>query len=376
MSKSGAQSSGKNGSSASFTVDVTPEDALAFAKISGDWNPLHTDANHAARTAYRRPVLHGAFSAGLLSRMAGMHLPGTDCLLHGIRLRFVRPVIPPVSLIVEGRVVADSGSIGRVELTVSDVSTGARYVDGGYEFSRHEVESETARRDAPKHSGTVGAESIVVTGATGGLGRAVVARLGAKSIGTSRTEQPDLLHVPDIERIADAVGDRRISAIVHCAWPSPDNQALTQLANIEGAVEHNLAAPLRQVISLAQLLKSRGTGNAALVLVGSTAADPGRHLYRMPLYTLSKSLIPTLSRILAVELAGTKQRCLAVTFDVVEGGMNKKLTPAIRAMHADRAPSGTLPSVDEAAGQIAWVLDNRSVLVSGATIDLSGSAIP
>lgn len=300
-SKSGAQNSGKNDSSASFTVDVTPDDALAFAKISGDWNPLHTDPNHAARTAYRRPVLHGAFSAGLLSRMAGMHLPGTDCLLHGIRLRFVRPVIPPVSLVVEGRVISDSGSIGRVDLTVSDVATGARYVDGSYEFSRHEVES-AEQRSAAKPAGAVATDSIIVTGASGGLGRAVVAKLGASAVGTSRAESPDLLHVPDIDRIADAVGDRRIGAIVHCAWPSPDNQQLTQLANVEGAVEHNLAAPIRHVINLAQLLRARGTKNAVLVLVGSTAADPGRHLYRMPLYTLSKSLVPTLSRVLAVEL--------------------------------------------------------------------------
>lgn len=43
---------------ASFVVDVMPADAAAFAQLSGDWNPLHTDPDHAARTAYRRPVLH------------------------------------------------------------------------------------------------------------------------------------------------------------------------------------------------------------------------------------------------------------------------------------------------------------------------------
>ena len=34
--------------SASFQVEVTYEDAIAFAKLSGDWNPLHTDPEHAA----------------------------------------------------------------------------------------------------------------------------------------------------------------------------------------------------------------------------------------------------------------------------------------------------------------------------------------
>ncbi|MGH7624867.1 MAG: SDR family oxidoreductase, partial [Gemmatimonadaceae bacterium] len=173
-----------------------------------------------------------------------------------------------------------------------------------------------------------------------------------------------------------AIGERKISAIVHCAWPAPDNQRLTALSNIAGAVEHNLASPVRQIISLAQLLNTRGTDNAVLVLVGSTAAFPGRHNYRMPLYTLSKSLISTLTRVLAMELADGTRRCVAVTFDVVDGGMNKRLSPGIRAMHADRAPTGMLPSLEEAAAQILWVLDNRSFLVSGATIEVTGSAIP
>ena len=117
---------------ASFDVEVTPRDAIAFATLSGDWNPLHTDPSHAAQTTYRRPVLHGAFSAGLMSRMAGMHLPGKDCLLHGMRLRFVAPIIPPVSLKVEGTVVSDNGQLGRVEVTISDSRTNARYVEGSY----------------------------------------------------------------------------------------------------------------------------------------------------------------------------------------------------------------------------------------------------
>ena len=68
-------------SDASFTVDVTAEDAIKFAQLSGDWNPLHTDAEYASKTIYKTPVLHGAFSAGLISQMAGMHLPGKSCLL-------------------------------------------------------------------------------------------------------------------------------------------------------------------------------------------------------------------------------------------------------------------------------------------------------
>lgn len=363
-------------SSATFEVDVTPDDAIAFAKVSGDWNPLHTNAEHAARTAYRRTVLHGAFSAGLLSRLAGMYLPGADCLLHSMRLRFVAPIIPPATLLVSGRQVADSSGLGRVDATISDAATGTRYVDGVYEFSRHEVIATAASAVGVGESQDNTAAPILVTGASGGLGRAVIERLGARALGVSRRAEPGMLLVPDLERVGPALEGRKIGGIVHCAWPSPDNERLTTLPNIESAIEHNLASPLRQILSLAQLLTEHGMDNAMLVLIGSTAALPGRHNYRMPLYTLSKALIPELTRVLATELAATNRRCVSITYDVIDGGMNKRLSASARLAHADRAPAGRLPSTQEAAEQVAWLLDNASFLVSGATVTLTGAAAP
>ena len=365
-------------SSASFRVDVTPADASAFAALSGDWNPLHTSPEHAARTAYRRPVLHGAFSAGIVSRMAGMHLPGADCLLHSMRLRFVAPIVPPASLVVSGRQVAASAGMGRVDVTISDDVSGARYVDAVYEFSRHDVAAAAAPADSLEaEPGPSGRERppILVTGATGGLGQAVLARLGNRARGVARTAHPDMLAAGSLEQLAGLVRTP-IAGIVHCAWPAPDNERLTSLANIDSAFEHNLGAPLRQVIALAQLLAARGTDDAILVLVGSSAALPGRHNYKSPLYSLSKALIPELTRILATELASSNKRCAAVTYDVIDGGMNKRLSPSARVAHTDRMPSGVLPTMSEAAAQIEWVLDNASFLVSGATIALTGAAAP
>ena len=119
-------------SQASFEVQVSQEDITAFAKISGDWNPLHTDAEYARRSAYARPVMHGAFSAALLSRLAGMHLPGLECVLHSMHLRFIAPIRPPAKLLVSGQVVSRGPSDGKVDATVSDAETGVRYVSGSY----------------------------------------------------------------------------------------------------------------------------------------------------------------------------------------------------------------------------------------------------
>src|SRR5207245_5615377 len=142
---------------------------------------------------------------------------------------------------------------------------------------------------------------------------------------------------------------RSVRAIVHCAWPRADNTRLIAVTDVGTAVEHYLAQPLRQIVRLAQFLRRHGTRDAMLVLVGSTAAEPGRHNFRMPLYSLGKSLLPLLCRILAVELGATGQRCAGVTFDVVDAGMNAGISKAARLAHADRVPSGQMPTADDAA---------------------------
>ena len=77
---------------ARFSVEVTDKDRLDFSNLSGDFNPMHVDAGYAKKTNFKKCILHGAFSAGILSRMAGMHLPGTECLLHSINLSFINPI--------------------------------------------------------------------------------------------------------------------------------------------------------------------------------------------------------------------------------------------------------------------------------------------
>jgi 3-hydroxybutyryl-CoA dehydratase len=360
---------------AEFEVAVTNEEVLQFARLSGDWNPLHTDPEYAAKTKYRRPILHGAFSAGLLSRMAGMHIPGRDCLLHGMNLKFIAPILSPARLRVQGKLIREMGGEGMVEVTIGDVITGTRYVKGSYEYSRHgRSEKVQTVRTAEK---AIGDAPILVTGASGGLGAALWGRLGSRCLGLSRSGIAGALTVDDFTRLPELLGGRAVAGIVHCGWPGVDNQNLTDLGgDTDSAIRHHVAGPLCDCIKLAQVLRDHGLPGAALVLVGSTYAEPGRHNWRMPLYSMAKSLIPTLTRILALELGFYSKRCIGVVFDVIDGGMNADMRDAVKLAHADRSPAGKLPSPDEAASQIEWVLANDSALISGAVITLSGSAMP
>jgi NAD(P)-dependent dehydrogenase (short-subunit alcohol dehydrogenase family) len=129
------------------------------------------------------------------------------------------------------------------------------------------------------------------------------------------------------------------------------------------------------MVGLAKALKAYGSPDAMLLYVGSSFAEPGRHNYRVPLYSIGKAMIPSLTRALALDLGASGQRS-AVVFDVIDAGMNQRMTKAARLAHANRIPSGTLPTADDAAAQVRWILENRSGLASGAVLSLTGGAIP
>jgi len=88
----------------SFSVDVTKEQMDMFLAISGDTNPLHTNAEHAKSKGFKDCVVYGLLTSTFYSTLAGVHLPGRHCLLQGIDIKFVKPVFAGDILTVSGKV--------------------------------------------------------------------------------------------------------------------------------------------------------------------------------------------------------------------------------------------------------------------------------
>ena len=80
------------GMEASVARTVTAADILAFAEITGDWNPVHLDAEFAARTPFRKPIAHGMLTAGYISAVFGGQLPGPGAIYVSQTLNFRAPV--------------------------------------------------------------------------------------------------------------------------------------------------------------------------------------------------------------------------------------------------------------------------------------------
>lgn len=80
------------GDSASFTKTVTESDIILYAGISGDFNPAHINAEAAKNSMFGQRIAHGMLSAGFISNVLGMQLPGPGTIYMGQELRFVKPV--------------------------------------------------------------------------------------------------------------------------------------------------------------------------------------------------------------------------------------------------------------------------------------------
>jgi 3-hydroxybutyryl-CoA dehydratase len=80
------------GMEASFAKTITDQDILAFAEVTGDKNPVHLDESYASTTMFKGRIAHGMLTAGLVSAVFGMKLPGPGAIYVSQTLNFKAPV--------------------------------------------------------------------------------------------------------------------------------------------------------------------------------------------------------------------------------------------------------------------------------------------
>jgi len=79
------------------TFSYSQQDVIAFAQITGDNNPLHLDANFAAQTIFKKPIIHGFLSASVFSKILGTAFPGNGTIYLSQNLQFVRAMFVDTS---------------------------------------------------------------------------------------------------------------------------------------------------------------------------------------------------------------------------------------------------------------------------------------
>ena len=121
----------KVGQKQSFYQIITESLIDDFAKISGDYNPLHMDQKYALNTSFEKRVCHGMLLASFFSKLIGMYLPGKNALYFSQSLQFRSPCFIDDEVFVEGEVLEKSNSTRIITVkTTIEKSPGVCLVDG------------------------------------------------------------------------------------------------------------------------------------------------------------------------------------------------------------------------------------------------------
>ncbi|MBK9924813.1 MAG: MaoC family dehydratase [Anaerolineales bacterium] len=88
----------------SFERYISADDVKQFAEIVGDLNPVHLDTAFAEGSFFKKRIVHGAFLAGLLSKVLGMDFPGQGTIYISQNSVFKRPVYVDTTVKVQVKV--------------------------------------------------------------------------------------------------------------------------------------------------------------------------------------------------------------------------------------------------------------------------------
>ena len=118
------------GMQVSIENTVSEQDVVDFARVSGDYNPLHMDEEYAKTTQFKTRIAHGALTASYISAVLGNDLPGPGSVFLELNLKFVRPVKIGDTVVSTAEVVSMEERGYRVTLAVKGETNGKIVMKG------------------------------------------------------------------------------------------------------------------------------------------------------------------------------------------------------------------------------------------------------
>lgn len=228
--------------------------------------------------------------------------------------------------------------------------------------------------------------AAIVTGGTGGLGRAAAMALAAagyritvtgllaEDVLACQQAHPDWevvsLDVRDATAVESLLAPRdRLDALVHCAGMILRSGAEFQLAGFEQVIDVNLLGTMRVCLAARAALSRAG---GAVVNIASMLSQFGSGL--SPAYSSSKGGVVQLTRSLAIAWAPQRIRVNAVAPGWIRTSLTQPLwdDPERSRPIIARTPLGRWGEPADVAGAIVFLCSTRAAFITGATLPVDG----
>ena len=119
------------GEKAQRSLTLTQEHVETFARLTGDYNPLHFDADFAKSTRFGGLVVQGGLTTGLLHALVAMDLPGPGSVFLSQNWKFTAPVYIGDTITAQAEVVSVHATkpVTQLKVTVTR-QTGETVLEG------------------------------------------------------------------------------------------------------------------------------------------------------------------------------------------------------------------------------------------------------
>jgi acyl dehydratase len=82
----------KQGDIYEHAFSYSQDEVAKFAEVTGDNNPVHLDAEYAAKTMFKKPIMHGFLGGSVFSKVFGTLFPGEGTIYMKQDMKFLRPM--------------------------------------------------------------------------------------------------------------------------------------------------------------------------------------------------------------------------------------------------------------------------------------------
>lgn len=390
------------GYSDSVTRTITAEDVAAFARLSGDYNELHTDDEFAARTEFSQRVVHGFLHASLLSTLVGMKIPGRGALYLSQTIDFSHPVFIGDTVEATG-LIESIDPVTRILTIKTEISNqhGACVLTGVARAKVLRVKEEKpmrARSSMQLANTLLEGRTALVTGASRGIGRAIAAAMcghgahvvvnfnnserAARSLvqeltasgGSAEMIKADVSRADEAAKLVEQAARRGgVDILVNNAGPRIKSGSFESLSwpDMQAANDH-IVGPVFHLTqaALPALTQARG----CIVNVLSSAAF-GRTAHNWLPYVTAKAALHAMSKNLAQELGPKGVRVNMISPSLVDTDLTSDIPDRVRQMFVSRTPLRRLATTEDVAKAVLFLASPFADFITGENLLVTGGDV-
>ncbi len=380
------------GATARLSKTITTEDIRAFAALSGDYNPLHVDAEFARATRFQKPVAHGMLLASLVSTLVGMEVPGPGALWMRQSFVWPAPVFAGDTVELTLRVTHVSAGSNTLTIEVNAVNQAGKTVMQG-EGAVMMLEQRERKADR-----SLSERVALVSGGARGIGAAVALHLAkagaAVAVNYLRDEASAANTISAIEQAGgravtvraditdrDAVREavesvqrhfgKPVDLLVNNATiPCPPRPFLDLSWNeIQDLFDVQIRGALHCCQAVLPAMMEHKSG--CIVNLGSVLT---RQLPppQWAAFVMAKSALAGLTRSLASEFGPQGIRVNMVSPGLTETESTSAIPERLRKVQAMQTPLRRLTAPEDVAKAVVFLCSEAGSFITGADLPVSG----